>query len=94
MKNSNRVIPSFFKTTSIVLAITGTLAMSQASHAGSSCKEMQKEACMSSASCSWIESYTTKKGNTIKAYCRNKPKQKSGMLEKTQGASKKPESRS
>jgi len=56
------------------LLIAGLLCFSQLSSAAGDCKGMQQDACSSDISCSWINSYTTKKGNTIKAYCRNKSK--------------------
>ena len=58
----------------LVLATAGLLSFSQFSSAAGACKGMQQDACSSDTSCSWIHSYTTKKGKTIKAYCRNKPK--------------------
>ncbi len=61
----------------VSLAITGLLSLSQLSYAAESCKGLQQDDCKSNNSCSWINSYTTKKGNTINAYCRNKPKSSS-----------------
>lgn len=77
MKNLSKTYPFLTRNTVAILLSAGALAISQAAHAESSCKELKKEACTSSSSCSWINSYTTKKGNTVDAYCRNKPKQKS-----------------
>lgn len=56
------------------LLIAGLFCFSQLSSAAGDCKGMQQDACSSDISCSWINSYTTKKGNAIKAYCRNKSK--------------------
>ena len=73
-------IPSLVLKTSVIrnsalaLAATGLISISQFSFAAATCKGMQQDACSSDNSCSWINSYTTKKGKTIKAYCRNKPK--------------------
>ena len=58
----------------LLLALAGLLSVSQVSFAASACKGMQQDACSSNNSCSWINSYTTKKGKTINAYCRNKSK--------------------
>ena len=58
----------------LFLLIAGLLSFSQLSSAAGACKGMQQDACSSNNSCSWINSYSTKKGNTIKAYCRNKSK--------------------
>lgn len=58
----------------LFLTITGLLSLSPPSFAVASCKDLQQDACKSNNSCSWINSYTTKKGNSINAYCRNKPK--------------------
>ena len=58
----------------LILSMAGLLSLSQFSFAAGSCKGLQQDACSSDSSCSWINSYTTKKGKTINAYCRNKPK--------------------
>ena len=78
MKNLRFKYSSLGLFSAAVLVLAGSLSFSSAMAAGA-CKELKKDACMSSSSCSWINSYTTKKGNTIKAYCRNKPKQKSSQ---------------
>jgi hypothetical protein len=81
MKHSNRAMPRIHKTLTLLVASSTLLAFSQLANAAGTCKEMEKDACMSSTSCSWINSYTTKKGKTVKAYCRNKPKKKSSKLD-------------
>ncbi len=58
----------------LILSTTAMLSISQFSFAAGSCKGMQQDACSGDSSCSWINSYTTKMGKTINAYCRNKPK--------------------
>jgi len=71
-------IPSHVLNTSVLrksvllLAATGLLSISQFSFAAATCKGMQQDACSSENSCSWVNSYTTKNGKTITAYCRNK----------------------
>ena len=77
MKNLSNSYPFFSRYTAAILVSAGALSLSYTALADNACKELKKEACMSSSSCSWINSYTTKKGNTVDAYCRNKPKQKS-----------------
>ena len=57
-----------------LLAIAGLFSVTSISFAAGACKGMEKDICSSDSSCSWINSYTTKKGKTINAYCRNKPK--------------------
>ncbi|MFW2440007.1 MAG: hypothetical protein ACN4GR_11605 [Arenicellales bacterium] len=70
--------PSQFLNTSVLrksvllLAATGLLSISQFSFAAATCKGMQQDACSSENSCSWVNSYTTKTGKKINAYCRNK----------------------
>lgn len=58
----------------LILATAGLLSFSPLSFAAGACKGQAQAACASDNSCSWINSYTTKKGNTINAYCRNKSK--------------------
>ena len=65
---------STIRKTVLFLAIAGLHSFSQLSSAADACKGMQQDKCSSDNSCSWVNSYTTKKGNTIKAYCRNKSK--------------------
>ncbi len=66
--------PSAIRRTVLILAATGLISTSQLSSAASACKGLQQDACSSDNSCSWIKSYSTKSGKTIKAYCRNKSK--------------------
>lgn len=63
---------SVTRKTVLILAASGLLAFSQLSTAASSCKGMEQNTCSSDTSCSWVKSYSTKSGKTIKAYCRNK----------------------
>jgi hypothetical protein len=65
---------STIRKSALLLAIAGLFAVSPVSFAAGACKGMQQDACSSDSSCSWINSYTTKKGKTINAYCRNKSK--------------------
>jgi len=58
----------------LIFAATGLISISQLSSAAGTCKGLQQDACSSDNSCSWVKSYSTKSGKTIKAYCRNKSK--------------------
>jgi hypothetical protein len=65
-----------------VIAITLTAAftmlpLSNPASAASMCSGLEIKACGVESSCSWINSYKTKKGKTINAYCRTKPGKKS-----------------
>ena len=51
-----------------------SMLFSHSVFAAKSCKEMSKSSCEKSTSCSWVKGYTTKKGNKVDAYCRNKAK--------------------
>ncbi|MCB1894593.1 MAG: chromosome partitioning protein ParB [Zoogloeaceae bacterium] len=59
------------------LAAAG-LTLTTPSLAASSCKGLEKSRCASSSSCTWVDSYTTQKGNKVAAYCRSKGGDKSG----------------
>ena len=52
-------------------AATG-LALTTPALAASNCKGLEKGRCASSSSCTWVDSYTTKKRNKVAAYCRAK----------------------
>ncbi|MDQ7075065.1 MAG: hypothetical protein Q9O24_07935 [Gammaproteobacteria bacterium] len=45
--------------------------------ANSPCKGLANEACHSDNNCRWIESYTTQRGTSVKAYCRSQAKKRS-----------------
>ena len=76
--DSTRNTPSFNKSivrqSAVMLVAAGLLSFNSLSFAAGACKGLEKDVCSSDNSCSWINSYTTKKGKTIKAYCRNKSK--------------------
>ena len=67
---------SLVRQSALVLLAAGLLSLSQLSNAAGACKGLKKGVCNSDNSCSWINSYTTKTGKTINAYCRNKSKPK------------------
>ena len=75
----------------LLLSTSAIMLFSPLSFAGSACKGLEQKACNSEQSCSWINSYQTKKGKTINAYCRNKPKQKTGKTVPSKGTTAMPD---
>ena len=75
----------------LLLGTSTMIAFSPHTFAGNACKGLQQDACNSEQSCSWINSYQTKKGKTINAYCRNKPKQKTGKTAPSKGTADMPD---
>ncbi|MCB1890092.1 MAG: hypothetical protein KDH20_20975 [Rhodocyclaceae bacterium] len=64
-----------FPVTALLLA--AGLALAAPASAASACKGMEKGRCGGNASCTWVDSYTTKKGNKVDGYCRSKGGKKS-----------------
>lgn len=57
-----------------VMGIVFSLIAVPAAHAASECKGMEQSACEAATDkCTWVDSYETKTGNKVKAYCRTKP---------------------
>jgi hypothetical protein len=54
-----------------VFAIGGVNPV-QAAAANTVCKGLATDACSSSAGCSWVKPYKTKKGKEISGFCRKK----------------------
>lgn len=54
------------------------LPLIQTASAANQCTGLDLKACGAQDGCRWIESYQTKAGKTIKAYCRKKPSKKQG----------------
>ena len=75
----------------LVLATAGLLSFSPLSLAAGACKGQAQDACSSDNSCSWVKSYTTKKGNTINSYCRNKSKPGKNSVNTGSSAKAKPD---
>lgn len=75
----------------LVLAAAGLLSFSPLSLAAGACKGQAEGACSSDSSCSWVKSYTTKKGNTINSYCRNKSKPAKSSVNPGSSAKAKPD---
>ncbi len=47
------------------------------------CKGLEKGKCEKSDSCTWVNSYKTKSGKTVSAYCRNKGGKSSSSTSKS-----------
>jgi len=52
------------------------LALSPASGAAGNCRGLEASRCAKDAGCTWVDSYTTKKGSKVNGYCRGKGGQK------------------
>jgi len=73
--------------------------LTQGSASAASCKGLSKSRCGASSACSWVGSYTTKKGVKVSSFCRNKPgsgvmKAKKKSITKKSAAKKKKSSKS
>ncbi len=55
------------------VALLVALFLSGGTASAAACKGLSKSACGKNPSCSWVNSYRTKKGVTVEGYCRNKP---------------------
>lgn len=62
---------------SIVLFTLFSISLSITADAASSCKGLAKSMCVGDAQCSWVNTYKTKKGTKVKAFCRSKRNSKS-----------------
>lgn len=60
--------------TTLALALAGGTAL--AAEKSSACKGLEKMACGSKSSCTWVDSYTRKDGKKVNAYCRTVTKKK------------------
>jgi hypothetical protein len=88
LKGFSRSQHTFFLATALGLAALPI-------YSASTCKGLDEAACKQSASCSWVSGYTTKKGNTISAYCRSTgSKEKQGQnLQQEKGMQSDPNDR-
>lgn len=68
MKNTSR---STLAIVSLAAAFT-LFPIMHTAYAASLCHGLDVKACGAQVGCSWINSYKTKKGKTINAYCRKK----------------------
>lgn len=71
-KNLSRISTHAPKGFLVALVSAAMLLVAPTSFAAD-CKGKSKSACSSNDSCSWVNSYKTKKGNSVKAFCRAKP---------------------
>jgi len=88
---SHTAVKRSLRSAALLLSASAIISFSSLSLAGSPCKGLQQDACNGEQSCSWINSYVTKKGKTINAYCRNKPKQKTGKTVPSKGTAAMPD---
>jgi hypothetical protein len=69
---------TFFKRIAVPLSAALMLVVGLPSAAqAAECKGMSKSACEKAEQCSYVNSYKTKSGNEVAAYCRNKGKRSS-----------------
>ena len=57
----------------LALSVVLGLTIAGPAVAASACKGAQKSACSKNDACSWVESYKTKTGTSVKGHCRAKP---------------------
>ena len=72
--------------------------LAQGSANAASCKGLSKSRCGTASACSWVGSYTTKKGVKVSSFCRSKPgsgskKAKKKSITKKSSAKKKKSSK-
>ena len=73
--------------------------LAQGSASAAACKGLSKSRCGTASACSWVGSYTTKKGVKVSSFCRSKPgsgskKAKKKSVTKKSAAKKKKSSKS
>ena len=74
---------TYFKRIAVPLSAALMLAVGLPSAAqAAECKGMSKSKCEKSDQCTYVNSYKTKSGNKVAAYCRNKGKSSSGSKKK------------
>ena len=60
------------------IALGALLLQPALASAQSSCRGLTQSKCESSGTCNWVNSYKTKSGKTVNAYCRTKASNKQG----------------
>ncbi|PID75069.1 MAG: chromosome partitioning protein ParB [Deltaproteobacteria bacterium] len=63
---------SFVRIVGLVVTVVFSLVFSSTAMAVE-CKGLSKAKCEKADDCSWVNSYKTKTGSTVEAYCRSKP---------------------
>ncbi len=80
---------SIFRKIALPLSLALGLAVGLTSTVdAATCKGTAQSKCEKSDSCSWVNGYKTKSGNTVKGYCRNKAKSSSTSKDKKSKDSK------
>jgi len=81
---------SFFNRIALPLAATLVIAVGMPTAAqAAQCKGMSKSKCEKTEQCTYVNSYKTKSGNKVAAYCRNKGKSSSSSSKKKKDDKKK-----
>ncbi|MES9829551.1 MAG: chromosome partitioning protein ParB [Candidatus Thiodiazotropha sp.] len=62
----------FIKKTILNIMVVSLLIFHPAAHAAKQCKGLSKSSCNASGNCTWVNSYKTKTGTKVGAYCRTK----------------------
>jgi hypothetical protein len=71
-KQNSPASSTIVRTSLITISLLGSLFAASPATAASACKGLQNDACTSSASCGWVETYQRKDGRTVKSFCRTK----------------------
>ncbi|GAB6052422.1 hypothetical protein JCM17960_12420 [Magnetospira thiophila] len=77
------------KTVAVVVAVLGFGVGAAQAAETSACKGLSNADCAAKESCTWVESYTTQKGNKVSAHCRAKGSKGQGMSKGLSGDDKK-----
>ncbi|MES9976136.1 MAG: chromosome partitioning protein ParB [Candidatus Thiodiazotropha sp.] len=72
----------FIKKTILNIVVISLLIFHPATHAAKQCKGLSKSSCNASGNCTWVNSYKTKTGTKVGAYCRTKSGKKTMATEK------------
>ncbi|MEW8689544.1 MAG: chromosome partitioning protein ParB [Candidatus Thiodiazotropha endolucinida] len=72
----------FIKKTILNIVVISLLIFHPAAHAAKQCKGLSKPSCNASGNCTWVNSYKTKTGTKVGAYCRTKSGKKTMATEK------------
>ncbi|MBW9265456.1 MAG: chromosome partitioning protein ParB [Candidatus Thiodiazotropha sp. (ex. Lucinisca nassula)] len=72
----------FIKKTILNIVVISLLIFHPAAHAAKQCKGLSKSSCNTSGNCTWVNSYKTKTGTKVGAYCRTKSGKKTMATEK------------
>lgn len=73
---------AFVKNAALSLVVLSLVMIQPNVYAAKLCKGLSKSSCNGNAGCSWINSYKTKTGTKVDAYCRTKPKKAKASVNK------------